>query len=236
MIAVAARPYFAPHPAFLARIQAADIFVILDTVQFPRGFTWLTRNRLKNHQGTLWLTLPVWRRSQGLQTIEQVRLCHEGNWAGKHLQSIREAYRHAPFFAAHEDFITALFNAGHEHLLTLNLALLDHLLDSLAITTPQVRLSRLGITSRGPDLLPAVCRAVEADTLLCPPSIAGGSEGRQLSAAGIRLLPFRAPRLVYPQLWGNFVPDCSTLDLLFTCGPAAGDLLFPVVNRLVKKS
>jgi len=59
MIVSTSRPYFAPFPGFFYLANFCDIFVILDTVRFPRGSTWITRNRFKNDQGTLWLTIPV---------------------------------------------------------------------------------------------------------------------------------------------------------------------------------
>jgi hypothetical protein len=30
---------------------------------------------------------------------------------------------------------------------------------------------------------------------------------------------------VYPQLWGEFVYNLSTLDLLFNCGPKSGEIV-----------
>jgi hypothetical protein len=67
MIVSANQPYFFPYPGFFYKAHHSDIFVILDTVQFPRGTTWITRNRFKNHQGSLWMTLPVRKKGLGLQ-------------------------------------------------------------------------------------------------------------------------------------------------------------------------
>ncbi|NVM20347.1 MAG: WbqC family protein [Desulfobacterales bacterium] len=45
--------------------------VLLDDVQFPLRTTWTSRNRLKNDQGALWTTIPVWEKGPGLQRINQ---------------------------------------------------------------------------------------------------------------------------------------------------------------------
>jgi len=98
MIISAYQPYFAPFSGFFAKALRSDLLVIMDRVQFPRGTTWLTRNRFKNDQGTLWMTIPVWKKGLGLQKIDEVRICHEGRWARKHLVSLKSAYANAPFF------------------------------------------------------------------------------------------------------------------------------------------
>ena len=42
---------------------------------------------------------------------------------------------------------------------------------------------------------------------------------------GIELTFFRPPSPIYPQLWGDFVSNLSSFDLLFNCGPKACDIL-----------
>lgn len=71
MILSTSQPYFSPFPGFFLKAFLSDIFVILDEVQFPMGTTWLTRNRFKNDQGTLWMTVPVWKKGLGLQKINE---------------------------------------------------------------------------------------------------------------------------------------------------------------------
>jgi len=74
MILSADRPYFAPFPGLFYKAHLCDVLVILDTVQFPRRTTWMNRNRFKNSQGTLWITVPVWKKGLGLQKIQDVRI------------------------------------------------------------------------------------------------------------------------------------------------------------------
>jgi len=78
MIVSTNQPYFFPYPDFFYKAHLSDIFVILDEIQFPRGATWVTRNRFKNDLGTLWMTIPVWKKGLGLQNIDEVRIFDEG--------------------------------------------------------------------------------------------------------------------------------------------------------------
>ena len=105
MIVSANQPYFAPYPGFFSKALRSEIFVLMDAVQFPRGTTWMTRNRFKNDQGTLWLTVPVWKKGLGLQRIDEVRICYEFPWQRKHLASLKTAYGKAPFFEDHLPFL-----------------------------------------------------------------------------------------------------------------------------------
>jgi hypothetical protein len=121
------QPYFSPFPGFFYKAYLSDIFVILDTVQFPRGTTWISRNRFKNDQGSLWLTIPVWKKGLGLQRIHEVRVCHEFRWVAKHLASLKSAYAKAPYFADHIPFIEEAYLARFEKLIDLNLTIIRYL-------------------------------------------------------------------------------------------------------------
>jgi hypothetical protein len=44
-------------------------------------------------------------------------------------------------------------------------------------------------------------------------------------SAGIELIPFKKPDWIYPQMWGDFIANLSVLDLMFTCGPKAREII-----------
>lgn len=53
------QPYFFPYAGYFRLFAAADIFVALDCVQFPRR-GWVHRNQLTDNNGeSQWLTLPL---------------------------------------------------------------------------------------------------------------------------------------------------------------------------------
>lgn len=226
MIISTSRPYFAPYPGFFYQANLCDIFVILDTVQYPRGTTWITRNRFKNDQGILWMTIPVRKKGLGLQRIDDVRICHDGRQAQKHLLSLKQAYAHAPYFSEHLQFTEKLFSTAFDRLIDFNMAIIGHLMLSLGVDTEIRRLSELNIKAGGDHLLIEICRFFNASTYVAPAAAGKHLNADLFEKAGIELRYHKFPSCVYPQLWGDFIPDLSAFDLLFNCGPKAREILF----------
>ena len=220
-----AQPYFAPYPGYFSKIAAADTLVLLDDVQFPRGTTWISRNRFKNDQGVLWMTIPVWRKGQGLQRIRDVRICYEGQWARKHLMALKMAYTHAPYRSEHLAAFATALGAGYRKLFDLNLALIRHVLAYLKIDTPVIQQSQIGAMGKGSSLLIDICRRMGASFFLAQTPARKFLDITQFQQAGIRLEFMQFPNPVYPQLWGDFIPNLSIWDLLFNCGPRAAPLI-----------
>jgi len=226
MILSAAQPYFAPYPGFFEKMLRSDLFVILDTVQFPRGGTWMTRNRFKNDRGELWIRLPVHKKGLGLQQIDRVKIVRQDQrWVDKHVSSLQHAYRNAPFFRDHFGVLRNLFESGLESLAELNISLIAYVAGQCGIACRTVRLSATGIEARGTELLAALCRRYGADTLLAQSPAQKYLDPEPFAKAGIRLVFLQPKRCIYPQLWGDFVANLSVFDLLFCCGPRAGAVL-----------
>jgi len=226
MIISANQPLFAPFTGFFSKAYLSDSMVILDEVQFPRGSTWITRNRFKNDGGTLWITIPVWRKGLGLQRINEVRVCPEGNWRRKHLEGLKTSYAHAPYFRDHVDFLTEALSGKFQRLIDLNMSMIRYLQTHLMIDTPLIMLSDLGINSKGAELLIDICRTLGASGYLAQRSAQKYLNEGLFGKAGMDLHFFDPPAPVYPQLWGDFIRNLSAFDLLFNCGPKSNEILF----------
>ena len=225
MILSASQPYFFPFPGFFYKAYLSDIFVILDNVQFPRGTTWINRNRFKNDQGSLWMTVPVKKKGLGFQKINAVRICHDGRWPKKHLESLKNAYSRAPYFKVHIGFLEALWSTKFEKLIDLNHRAIRYLMQQLKIETKVILSSELGIRSTGDKLLIEICGKMGASRFLTQSAAQKYLDADRFADAGIRLTQFKQPLLIYPQLWGSFIPNLSALDLIFNCGPKGHDIM-----------
>ncbi len=221
----ASPPYFAPFPGYFQKVHFSDLFVILDTAQFPRGTTWVSRNRFKSHQGELWMTIPVQKKGLGLQRISEVRIYPEGRWRKKHLESLKSAYKHAPFFPEHLPFMETVFSETFERLLDLNLAVIRHLLKHLHLETKVALLSEMGVEAAGEKRLVELCKKTGAERYLAQAPARKYLDSRVFEVSDIGMDFFQPHPPVYPQLWGDFIPNLSTFDLLFNCGPKAREIL-----------
>jgi WbqC-like protein family len=134
--------------------------VLLDHVQFPRGHTWLTRNRLKSDKGELWVTVPVWRKARGMQRVCDVQICRERNWQFKHLRSIREQYANAPYLQEFFQQINQIYARNHDHLINLNVDLIRFLWKAFRMKTSLILQSDLGISGKASELLISICLCV----------------------------------------------------------------------------
>lgn len=214
-----------PWPGFFHKAARADHLVLLDGVQFPRGRTWLTRNRLKNENGELWLTVPVLKKGRGLQAIRSVEIHNERGWRRKHLQAIRQNYVHAPYFTDCFARVEEIYKKNHALLADFTIEIIAFLIEALSLRSHVHRQSDLGVTGRGTELLAGICKRLNADHFVVLPSAEKHVDAATMKRHGIETVRASFHPPVYPQLWGEFVFNLSTLDLLMNCGPKSRSIV-----------
>lgn len=218
MIVACHQPNFLPWIGFFYKALLADLVVLLDDVQFARGFTWVNRNRLKCDQGELWLTVPVKKKGRGLQKIKDVEVLDEGNWPRRFFQGIFQNYAHALYFAEHRAFLKDLIQMRWGKLVDLNVAAIYYLAGSLGIGNKVVLQSSLQIQSQGSELLVKITKETGADVYLTSLVSKKYVDENLFARHGITIQFFKFIPPVYPQLWGEFIYNLSALDLLLNCG------------------
>lgn len=204
-------------------MKASDIFVLLDSVQLPRGASWVNRNRIKTSYGQLWLTVPIKKKGRGLQRIQDVEINNSYNWGKKHFLSFLHFYKKATYFYDYIEHLEQVYKKEWTKLLDLNLELIKEIAKWLEIGTKIICLSELGLISTGSDLLSQICNSLGADTYL---SGSGGKkyiEIEKFSRYGIKVKYYSFNPRAYPQLWGDFISNLSIIDLLFNCGKKGVD-------------
>lgn len=221
------QPNYIPWPGYFHKLSRADVFVYLDAAQYPRGQSFAPRNRVKTPNGVVYLTIPVSvpKGREGKVSYLEVDFA-DHRWKSKHLKTIEQSYRRAPYFAE----VFALYSRELEPERTfaeLNMGLIEACIAYLGIETPRVRLSET-VPSFGEKtrLIIDLCRALDVTTYL-----SGSGGGRQyndealLNEHGISLEYDHFEYPEHPQLWGSFEPNLSVLDLLFNCGRASRELV-----------
>jgi hypothetical protein len=230
MIVTIHQPHFLPWLGYLDRMRQADLFILLDHVQYEAQ-NYQNRVRIKTGLESRWIIVPVFRKSQDERILDKVidnqrdgRL----RFGRKIFATLRHVYQGAPYFQKYAPALQELFDRRWEKLIDLNIALLAFLRQTLDIQTPCVRSSELGVTGKKSDLVLQLCQKVGATTFL---GGLGGSRGYldepSFQRAGIEVTwqNFTHPRYSQHPRPENFIEGLSALDLLFNCGPESADIL-----------
>jgi len=231
MLVAIHQPCFVPWLGYLDRMLRADLFVILDHVQFERR-NYQNRAMIRLEDESKWLTVPVVQVSQKEKIIEKMvdnpeDLSGTRWWGPNSFATLKYAYRKSKHFDDYAPRLRDIFNARWDKLLDLNMATLEFLREELQITTPLVKSSTLAPDGQRSELLLDICQKVGAQAFF---GGMGGSREYLNKAAfdeagmGVVWQDFTHP--VYPQCGtGPFIKGLSALDVLFNCGPRAAEIL-----------
>jgi WbqC-like protein len=219
------QPEHLPWLGFFNKMDQADLFVMLDVVQYRRDY-FQNRNRILGPGGPQWLTVPVVRSGYTKRILAEmeinndVRVTNKADWRRRHWKTISTAYGRHPFFADHRDFLRDVYAREWRLLTDLNEHLIRCLTEALGIATDVVRASDLAVTGSSSELLLQICRATGATAYLSGPTGRDYLDERLFGDAGMELRYHAFEHPEYPQRGGEgFVSHLSVLDLLMNAGP-----------------
>lgn len=214
---------YIPWRGYFDFIDDVDLFVYFDDTQYTRR-DWRNRNKIKTQNGLKWLTVPV-NDKYGERMIDETPIDYTQNWATKHLNAITQNYKSAPFFERYKDRFFELIQTKHDALSDLNREINAWLMDELSITTPIRLSSEFGKTGAKSDRLLDILKQVGATHYLSGPKAMAYLETDKFHEASITLELKEYAYAPYPQMFGDFEPYVSVLDLLFNCGPESRKFL-----------
>ena len=214
------QPDYLSHLAFFHRFLKADLWVILDQVQYVSGTSrsWQNRDKLKTAQGAKWITVPV-QKAPHRTPINQILLA-ETNWREDHLNLLQDSYGKAAHYEEIIPYVRELYAFRGTRLAEFSLKSADMLLGLFDLDIPKVFASDLQPVGKSNEMLVDILKKVQADRYLSGVGARAYFEAGPFATAGIEVLwqNFKPP--IYPQLYGEFIPGLSSIDLLFNCGIA----------------
>lgn len=216
MIVTIHQPDFLPWLGFFDRWARADLYVVLDDVQFIRR-GWQHRDLIKTAQGPAWLTVPVCKKGRFAERIRDVET-EDGPWRRKHLATLHAAYARAPYFKSIFPLLEEAYAKEHRRLLDLNLDLLRLAAAQLGISRPLALASDAPQAESGSLRLVRLCQVHGADTYLTGQGSRNYLDEGAFRAAGVTVAWQDYVHPTYPQLHGPFVEKLSVLDYLMVDG------------------
>jgi hypothetical protein len=230
MLGVILQPSYIPWRGYFDLIQRADTFVFYDDVQYDKH-GWRNRNKIRTHQGSQWLTIPV--ASKGNVTehllLADARIVETQDWAKKHWASIRQAYAKAPHFRKYEGLLEQFYAPRQRSLSLIEFTIETTLALAAALgiqNTRFVRSSELKASGDRTDRLVSILQQLGATRYLSGPSARSYLDANAFEHAGIKLEYMTYDYPEYEQMREPFDGQVSVLDLLFMKGERAPDFIW----------
>lgn len=219
---VIAQPTYVPWMGYFEQIARADIFVVLDSVQFEKK-SWQSRNRLRDASGEpFWLTVPIAAHPQDTR-IGDIRIASaRRGWPVKHLRSIERSLRRAPFFDEVYPTVESWLSGDFEKLVDVNVNGIRLIAEMLELKPVWRYASSMPVTGVKGDLVLDICRHVGA----ARDYVSAGARGYlepmrpRFTSAGVELAFQEWDHPTYPQRGAGFVSHLSVIDALMNVGPA----------------
>jgi len=214
-IVAAHQPNYLPWIGFFHKIWKSDLFIILDHVQFTRrGF--INRNRVKGPKGAVWLTVPV--RVHGKMRIMDVPIDNSKDWSRKHASTLRAFYAKAPYFDDVYPVLEEVYEAEWESLAELNIEIIMRIAKLLDLNRQFIRSSTLDPQGKKMEMIIDLCKKVNADIYFSGRGAMKYQDPNTFKENGIELVYQQFEHPVYPQRFGEFIPNLSIVDMLLNIG------------------
>jgi hypothetical protein len=212
---------YIPWKGYFDIIATVDVFVVYDDVKYSKNH-WHNRNLIKTQHGLKWLTVPVSRGRDGIDSIDNMRIARP--FAHKHWRSIAQSYARAPFFKKYSEQLEHCFKiAGSlENLSAVNVLFLKSLCEGLGIRTEIISSRDLMARGAPTERLVNICREIGANIYLSGPSAKAYIDEEAFAKSAVRLEWMDYSRYPhYSQLHGPFAHGVTVLDLILNEGPDA---------------
>lgn len=218
------QPNLFPRLSTLAKLHAADVWVVLDDVQFTRG-AYQQRCRLAgtgDPSRQQWLTVPVHLPDGRATQINQVRVADPAATRHRLYRLLQQYYGRGPHWPEFQDALQHVLATldDTDRLADLTEASTRALLTILQWKGVAQHSSRLLACSDRSQRLADLTRAVGASIYLCGTGGARYLDQRPFAIHGLQVILFDTPADGDPRIW-KAARNVSAIRALMACGPAA---------------
>lgn len=209
---------YLPWLGFFEQMYRSNVFIIYDDVEYDRN-GWRNRNRIKTANGIQWLTVPVHVKFSEHSLINKVLVDNNVNWRKNHLLSIKQNYSRTQFYKQYINMFEEAYAKEWEYLIDINMYFIVKLTECLGMDNKKiVRSSTLNVEGNRIERLIKICKMFNADIFYEGAAGKNYINVKEFAVHGIKVEFQDYKHPVYNQLYGDFVPYLSVVDLLFNHG------------------
>jgi len=209
------QPYVFPYLGYFQLINAVDIFVFYDDVNFIKQ-GWINRNKLLTKENEIVFTIPVSNISS-FKKINETKLAYNQKWLHKFYKTISLNYGKAPHFDEIYNLIQEVFDVSYLLVSDLAIASVEKVIEYLDMRVDFKMSSRdysdtvkMEKTKR----LIEICHLNNSNTYINPIGGVTLYNKEDFKQAGIQLHFIKNSLPAYPQFENNFIPGLSIIDVM----------------------
>ena len=214
------QPTYLPWMGYFEMIDASDVYVVFDHVQFIRK-SWQQRNRIKTPNGVVCLTVPTKRGKRSIRICDVEISYDNGNPLEKHWKTIKLAYKKTPYFTKYESIFERIYSNRYTYIRDLNFEIIKEICGILGIKNEIIFSSELNLNDENSGKSEKIIELCKKTGITHLYDAKGAHDIIDVSlfddeGISITFQDFKHP--VYNQLHNNFIPYLSVIDLLFNEG------------------
>lgn len=207
------QPYVFPNAGYFSLVQASDVFVFYDDVNFRKG-GWINRNRIRINEAPYLFSIPLRNISQNV-LIKDVETSDVGRFRDRFLKQLRLAYGKAPYFDQGMAYVEKVLPSGDRHISDLAINSVKGLYELIKVEKRFLLSSEAFAGTRGMDKserLIAITKALDADSYVNAPGGMSLYSKEYFSSCGVSLSFVRTRRLPGEQSGGDIEDGLSIID------------------------
>ncbi len=209
------QPYLFPYIGYFHLIEASDVFVFYDDVNYiKRG--WINRNRILLEGAPSTFTVPITNASQN-SLIKDTQTCIDDKWCKKFFGMVHHAYNKAPFYQDTLEILHMVLD--HRNGPISDLAIIS-IVEVYKYLGEQFTFKKSSESSPDTRTLGRAQRLCEITQKIGYASYVNASGGKslynkpQFKELGIELSFVSSNDITYPQFEDDYVPWLSIIDVL----------------------
>jgi hypothetical protein len=216
---------FFPWVGFFEQIRLSDVYVNYKDVQYSKG-SFTNRVQIKSQTGIKWLTVPLKKLHFG-QIISEVEIDNTKNWQESHLKLLKNCYEFAPYYQDMISIVEGVYSK--EWFLISDLA--QETLNRVSWyfdfrwDKKNINIETLNIPGKGSDRVLEIALKLGADFYITGHGARSYLNHILFEQAGIEVGYMNYQKKEYSQLYGEFNPFVSILDLIANVGRNGSDYI-----------
>lgn len=208
------QPYFMPYIGYWQLMNAVDLYVVYDDVNYIKG-GWINRNRILVNNTPSYFNLPLINASPN-KKINEIEIDTDSNIFNKNIKTIELSYKKAPYYDEIYPLIKRILLYKEKSLPKFILNSFNIISEYLNINTEFVLSSNLIKNNelRAQDKVIDICKNLNANEYY---NAIGGMElyDKDLfEQSGIKLSFLNTNKIKYKQYNNDFISNLSIIDVL----------------------